>query len=97
MSMGGGTQRVVNELSPTQAPFVEYGLNEAQRLYESGMPAYFPDQTFVGPSEATQSALTAATNRAVMGNPLVPAAQQTYLDTIQGDYLSATNPYFTSR
>jgi hypothetical protein len=29
------------------------------------------------------------------GNPLVPAAQQQQLSSIQGDYLSAGNPYFT--
>ena len=61
------------------------------------MPAYFPDQTFVGPSTQTQSALSAMQNRALMGNPLVPAGQQQFLDTIQGDYLSATNPYFQQR
>lgn len=94
---GGGTTTQIQELSPTQAPFVEYGLDEAKRLYESGMPAYFPDQTYVGPSAQTQSALSAMQNRALMGNPLVPAGQQQFLDTIQGDYLSATNPYFQSR
>ena len=66
---GGGTQRVINELSPTQAPFVEYGLNEAQRLYGAGMPSFFPDQTYVGPSEQTQTALEGMQNRALEGNP----------------------------
>ena len=94
---GGGTTTQIQELNPTQLPFVEYGLSEAQRLYDSATPTYFPDQTFVSPSQQTQSALTAAQNRAVMGNPLVPAAQQQYLDTIQGDFLGATNPYFQQR
>lgn len=98
MSMGGGTQRVVNELSPTQAPFVEYGLKEAQNLYQTAdTPQFFPTDTFVGPSEQTQAALTAAQNRASMGSALTPASQQAFLDTIQGNYLSATNPYFQSR
>jgi len=94
---GGGSQTVYQKLDPTQAPFVEYGLEEAQRLYEGGMPTYFPDQTYVGASEQTRTALDAAQNRAAMGNPLVPAAQQQFLNTIQGDYTSATNPYFQNR
>ena len=94
---GGGTQTQIQELSPTQAPFVEYGLGEAQRLYQSATPSYFPAQTFVGPSQQTQSGLTAMQNRAIEGNPLVPAAQQQYLSTIEGDMLGATNPYFQQR
>ena len=94
---GGGTQTQIQELSPTQAPFVEYGLGEAQRLYQSATPSFFPAQTFVGPSQQTQSGLTAMQNRALEGNPLVPAAQQQYLSTIEGDMLGATNPYFQQR
>jgi hypothetical protein len=94
---GGGSQTVYQKLDPKQAPFVEYGLEEAQRLYEGGMPSYFPDQTYVSPSEQTEMALSAAQNRAATGNPLVPAAQQQFLNTIQGDYTSATNPYFANR
>tara|TARA_A100000172_G_scaffold28325_1_gene16728 strand:+ start:620 stop:1462 length:843 start_codon:yes stop_codon:yes gene_type:complete len=94
---GGGTTTQIQELNPTQEPFVEYGLQEAQRLYESGSPVYFPGQTYVGPSEQTQTALDAAQNRAIQGNPLVPAAQSQFQSTIEGDYLSATNPYFANR
>ena len=94
---GGGTQTVYQKLDPSQAPFVEYGLQEAQNLYESGSPMYFPGQTYVGPSDQTQTALTAAQNRAIQGNPLVPAAQSQFQSTIEGDYLSATNPYFANR
>jgi len=94
---GGGTTTQIQELNPTQEPFVKYGLDEAKRLYESGMPAFFPEQTFVGPSDQTTSALAGIQNRAIQGNALVPAAQQQYLDTIQGDYLSSTNPYFQAR
>jgi hypothetical protein len=74
-------------------PFVQYGLTEAQRLYaQPGTLEYYPGQTFVGPSQQTQTALAAAQQRAMMGNPLVPAAQQTALQTAQGQFLGA-NPY----
>lgn len=32
---GGGVQRTVTELNPTQEPFVEYGLQEAKNLYQT--------------------------------------------------------------
>ena len=93
---GGGVQRTVTELNPTQEPFVEYGLQEAKNLYQTqDTPQFFPDDTFVGPSLQTQAGLAAAQNRAAMGSPLIPAAQQQVFDTISGDFLTAGNPYFT--
>ena len=92
---GGQTTKTTNELDPTVRPFVEYGLNEAKGLYQTGTPTYYPGQTYVGPSAQTTSALSAAQSRALGGNPLLPAAQKQQLGSIQGDYLSAGNPYFT--
>lgn len=95
MSGGGGTNTVTRtELDPTMRPYVQYGLSEAQRLYQMGAPTYYPGQTYISPSEQTRSALQAAQTRAMTGNPLVPAAQQQLLNTIQGQYLGA-NPYLT--
>jgi hypothetical protein len=93
-SGGGGTSTTKNELDPTIRPFVEYGLQEAKGLYQTDTPQYYGGQTYIGPSAQTQSALQAAQNRALGGNPLLPAAQQQQLSSIQGDYLSAGNPYF---
>lgn len=95
MSFGGGTNTVTRtELDPVVRPYVEYGLQEAQKQYENtSTPNFFPGQTYVGPSQQTQTALMAAQNRAMQGNPLVPGAQQTALNTIQGSYLSG-NPFF---
>lgn len=94
---GGGqqTSKTTNELDPTVRPFVEYGLQEAKGLYQTDTPQYYSGQTYVGPSQQTQTALQAAQNRAMAGNPLIPAAQQQQLGSIQGNYLSAGNPYFT--
>jgi hypothetical protein len=94
MSGGGGNTVSRTELDPTMQPYVSYGLSEAQRLYQTpDMPSYYPGQTYVGPSQQTQSALQAAQARASQGNPLVPAAQQTALGTVQGQYLGG-NPFF---
>lgn len=79
---GGQTTNTVTrtELDPVMRPFVQYGLQEATRLYQTpDIPQYFPGQTFVSPSQQTQSALQAAQARATIGNPLVPAAQQNVL------------------
>ena len=87
MGGGGGTQTVRTELDPTMRPFVEYGLNESQRLYEGGPTQFFPGQTYVGPSEMTQQGMQMAQQRALAGNPLVQGAQQTV-----GAMQTAMNP-----
>jgi hypothetical protein len=75
-------------------PFVQYGLQEATRLYQApDIPQYFPGQTYVSPSQQTQAALQAAQQRAAVGNPLTPAAQAQALNTVQGGYLGG-NPFF---
>jgi hypothetical protein len=91
---GGGQSETTQQLDPTVRPFVEYGLQEAKGLYQTDTPTYFPGQTYVGPSSQTTQALGLAGQRALAGSPLIPAAQQQQLRSIQGDYLSAGNPYF---
>ena len=89
---GGSKQTTQQQLDPTVRPFVEYGLQEAKALYQTDTPSYYPNQTYVDPSAQTQQALQAAQNRALAGNPLVPAAQQQQLNTIQGQFLG-NNPF----
>lgn len=76
MAGGGGSQTTTQQIDPTVQPYVEYGLQEARRLYEKGMPAYFPGQTYAGPSDYTNQAIGMAAQRAQAGSPLVSAAQQ---------------------
>jgi hypothetical protein len=90
---GGSTSKTTNELDPTVRPFVEYGLQEAKGLYKTAGPDYYSGQTYVGPSAQTQTALQAGQNRALAGNPLLPAAQQQQQNVISGQYLQ-NNPYF---
>lgn len=98
-SGGGGSSKppanttTTQMMDPAVAPYVKYGLSEAQRLYQTGTPEYFPGQTYVGPSGSTQAALQAAQTRALQGNPLIPAAQQQTLANVQGAYLGG-NPFF---
>jgi hypothetical protein len=92
-SSGGGTGQQVQSIDPMLKPFVQYGLNEAVDLYKSGVPNYYPGQTYISPSQQTQAALQAQQNRALQGNPLLPAAQQQQQSVIGGQYL-ANNPFF---
>ena len=97
---GGGGQQVQdrttttrNEIDPMLKPYVEFGLGEARRLYESQGPSYFPGQTYVSPTETTLSALQAGENRAMAGSPLLRQAQAQTASTSGGDYLGG-NPFF---
>ena len=90
---GGGSGTQVQGIDPMIKPYVQYGLQEATDLYKSGVPNYYPGQTYVSPSEQTQAALQAQQTRALQGNPLLPAAQQQQQAVIGGQYL-ANNPFF---
>lgn len=94
--MGGGgsqQQQSTTGIDPILKPYVSYGLEEAKNLYQGASPQYYPGQTYVAPSAQTTQALTAAGNRAMAGNPLLPAAQQQQQAVIGGEYLNS-NPYF---
>jgi hypothetical protein len=82
-----------SNIDPTIQPYLTYGLTEAQRLYQGGGPQYYGGQTYVSPSQQTQTGLQALEQRASRGNPLTGAAQSQMQGTIQGDYLSG-NPFF---
>lgn len=101
-------QVVTQNIDPAMQPYIAYGLQEAQRLYQdTGTPSFYPGATYVAPTAATQQALQYQANRAVQGNPLLPQSQQTVSNiqssvnpaiqmmqgTAQGDYLSG-NPFF---
>lgn len=90
MGGGGGGSTTTSGIDPTIKPYVQYGLEEAKRQYESPGAAFYPGQTYVSPSEATQTALQAAQQRAMSGSPIQAAAQQEYLSTVQG---RGVNPF----
>jgi len=90
MGGGGGGSTTTSGIDPSIKPYVEYGLEEAKRQYQTPGAAFFPGQTYVSPSEATQAALQAAQQRAISGSPIQQAAQQEYLSTVQG---RGVNPF----
>ena len=85
MAGGGGQTVSRTELDPTLQPFVQYGLSEAQRLYQpENRPQYYSGQTYVGPSAYTTEAMQAAADRARMGSPLTQAALGQQQATVGG-------------
>jgi hypothetical protein len=80
-------------VDPTIAPYLTYGLQQAQNLYQGGGPQYYTGETFVSPSQTTQAGLQALETRALAGNPLTGLAQQQLQGTLGGAYLGG-NPFF---
>jgi len=94
---GGSTQtQTVTKADPwsEQQPYLKYGFQQAQDIYQKGAPGYYPGQTIAPFAPETNAALDAQTNRAVNGSPLMTSAQNQLADTMSGKYLDInTNPY----
>ena len=89
MSKGGGTTRQVTQTitDPTTAPFKEFALAEAKRLYEQGPMQYYPGQTVVGFSPETEMALSGLRQKAITGSPFIGKVQDVVMENLTG-----TNP-----
>ena len=82
-----------SQIDPTIQPYLGYGLQQAQQLYQAGGPQYYGGQTYVSPSTTTQTGLQALEARASLGNPLLQSAQNQLQNTVSGNFLSG-NPFF---
>jgi hypothetical protein len=82
-----------SQIDPTIQPYLGYGLQQAQQLYQGGGPQYYGGQTYVAPSTTTQTGLQALEARASMGNPLLQSAQNQLQSTVSGEFLGG-NPFF---
>jgi len=71
---GGQSQTTTSGIDPSMRPYVERGLSEAQKLYETYTPQYYAGQTYVSPSAQTEAALTMAEQQARAGSPLINQA-----------------------
>ncbi len=78
-----------------QQPFLSYGFQEAQNLYQSPTPQFFPASTVTPFAAETSQALDMQTQRALGGSPLEATAQGGMLGTALGDYVGQSNPYLT--
>lgn len=88
MGGGGGGQKTTTEISPDFKPYIQYALSQGQNLYKNYAPA--PENLAVGPSADTTQAMNLARERALAGSPLLKAAQEEQMATIQG---RGVNPF----
>ena len=91
---GGGSSQTTRDIPEWLKPYVTYGLTEAKGLYQGAGPDYYPGQTYLDPSQQTQSALQLAEQRALAGSPLQQAALQQQQQTVGGQYLG-NNPFLS--
>lgn len=74
-----------SEIDPALLPYLTTGLERAQQLFLTGQqPQFFPGQTYVSPSAATQEAIAQQEAIARAGSPVLQQAQQAYTQALQG-------------
>jgi hypothetical protein len=87
------TTTTASEPSEFVKPYVSEAFNQAQDLFQSNVPNYFPKQTYTDFAPETTAALKLAQTRA-LNNPLLASSQNEINKILQGNYLSpTTNPY----
>lgn len=91
------TQTQTAEPWSGQEPYLRDAFNQAQQRYQSGGPQYYPDATVTPFAPQTEYALQAGENRAMMGNPLNFAAQNSVNDTLTGQYMNGAIPALSDR
>jgi hypothetical protein len=84
--MGGGGQSSETKISEEFKPYITFALEEAQKRYKA-MPEA-PETLAVGPSAATQQAMSMAEQRALAGSPLTAQAQN-----LISQQMGYTSPY----
>ena len=68
-----------SQIDASIRPFLTEGLKQAQEIFLRQQPQMFPNQTYVGPSQQTLSALQAQENIARSPAPTLQAAQGAFL------------------
>ena len=97
MSKGSNPTNVTTTTSAEPSdfvkPYVSEAFDQAQNLFQSASPNFYPNQTYTDFAPETNAAMQLATNRA-LNNPLLASSQSEINNILQGNYLSPTsNPY----
>jgi len=72
----------------------QYGVGQAQQLYQKGGPQYYPGSTVAPLSSIQEQYLTSANNLGANGNPALGAATDYTKSVLGGSYLNPnSNPY----
>tara|TARA_R110000850_G_scaffold2535_3_gene12038 strand:- start:48 stop:863 length:816 start_codon:yes stop_codon:yes gene_type:complete len=97
MSKGSNPTNVTtttsSEPSDFVKPYVTEAFDQAQNLFQSSTPNFYPNQTYTDFAPQTEAALKLAQTRA-LNNPLLGSSQTEVNKILQGDYLDpSTNKY----
>jgi len=100
MSKGSNPTNVTTttaaEPSEFVRPYLSEAFDQAQNLFQSSVPNFYPNQTYTDFAPETETALQLATARA-LSNPLLSSSQSEINKILGGDYLDPTsNPYSTA-
>lgn len=96
---GGGTQTSTQTVNTgpwaTQQPYLGDVFQNAKYHYDhTSEQGYFPGKTVAGFTPGQTQGYQNIIDRGLKGSPLMPAANRTALDTIEGKYLDpSTNPW----
>lgn len=103
---GGGSQpsgqtTTVQKSDPWsgQQPYLSFGMQQAQNLYNTGGPQYFPGTTYAPATTAQNTALNNQISAYQNGSPVTNPALNFASNSLQGNYLNANpanaalNPY----
>jgi len=98
MSKGGGSTNTVQQADPWsgQQPYLTDSFQQAQNLFQSGGPNYYPNATYVPFSSQTEQALGMAENRAIGGSPVEQGMQDYVTQTMQNPGGGQTQDYLNS-
>ena len=78
-------------------PYLQQGIQALVGDFNANptAPGYYPGATVAPQSQATQSAIQTLFQRGASGSPVVQAADNSVMSTLNGDYLDLSeNPYF---
>jgi hypothetical protein len=94
MSGGGQTSTTTSSSGPPAylQPYLTYGAGQAQNLYNSSAPSYYPGTTVARQSPYTTAANQGIAARAINGSPVVGSASS-YLQNVLGGKYLGSNPY----
>ena len=97
MSKGSNPTNVTTTTSAEPSefvrPYVTEAFDQAQNLFQSATPNFYPNQTYTDFAPESNAAMQLATARA-LNNPLLASSQNEINNILQGNYLSPTsNPY----
>ena len=73
-----------SQIDTTIRPFLTEGLRQAQQIFLNQQPSFYPGQTYVDPSQATQESLAAQEQIARSASPSLAVGQGAFLQSAGG-------------